>query len=238
MLTMCPRQIARFVIVALVVAGGLLCAPIPIAASQPCPDVEVVFARGTGEPPGVGGIGEPFVDSLRSQVGAKSLDVYPVNYEASSDFSDRVQFAQSVVDGIKDAGGHIQSTAANCPNTRIVLGGFSQGAAVAGFVTSASIPAGIPAEYLPLVPKPLPQEVAKHVAAVTLFGKPSAEWLQSYGAPAVVIGPLYAPKTIDLCAPGDTICDGSAGGGPSFAHAEYPANGMTVQAADFAVSHL
>jgi cutinase len=238
MLTMCPRQIARFVIAALVVAGGLLCAPIPIAAAQPCPDVEVVFARGTGEPPGVGGIGEPFVDSLRSQIGAKSLDVYPVNYEASSDFSDRVQFAQSVVDGIKDAGGHVQSTAANCPNTRIVLGGFSQGAAVAGFVTSASIPAGIPAEYLPFLPKPMPPEVAKHVAAVTLFGKPSAEWLQSYGAPAVVIGPLYAPKTIDLCAPGDTICDGSAGGGPSFAHAEYGANGMTVQAADFAVSHL
>jgi cutinase len=238
MLTMCPRQIARFVIAALVVAGGLLCAPIPIAAAQPCPDVEVVFARGTGEPPGVGGIGEPFVDSLRSQVGAKSLDVYPVNYEASSDFSDRLQFAQSVVDGIKDAGGHIQSTAANCPNTRIVLGGFSQGAAVAGFVTSASIPAGIPAEYLPFLPKPMPPEVAKHVAAVTLFGKPSAEWLQSYGAPAVVIGPLYAPKTIDLCAPGDTICDGSAGGGPSFPHAEYPAIGMTAQAADFAVRHL
>ena len=238
MLTMCPRQIARFVVAALVVAGGLLCAPIPIAAAQPCPDVEVVFARGTGEPPGVGGIGEPFVDSLRSQVGAKSLDVYPVNYEASSDFSDRVQFAQSVVDGIKDAGGHIQSTAANCPNTKIVLGGFSQGAAVAGFVTSASIPAGIPAEYLPFLPKPMPPEVAKHVAAVTLFGKPSAEWLQSYGAPAVVIGPLYAPKTIDLCAPGDTICDGSAGGGPSFANAEYPAIGMTAQAADFAVRHL
>jgi cutinase len=238
MLTMCPRQIARFVIAALVVAGGLLCAPIPIAAAQPCPDVEAVFARGTGEPPGVGGIGEPFVDQLRSQVGAKSLDVYPVNYEASSDFSDRIQFAQSVVDGIKDAGGHIEATAANCPKTRIVLGGYSQGAAVAGFVTSASIPAGIPAEYVQFLPKPMPPDVASHVAAVTLFGKPSAQWLQNYGAPAIVIGPLYAPKTLDLCAAGDTICDGSAGGGPSFAHAEYPANGMTAQAADFAVSHL
>ncbi len=72
----------------------------------------------------------------------ESLDVYPVNYEASSDFSDRIQFAQSVVDGIKDAGSHIEATAANCPKTRIVLGGYSQGAAVAGFVTSASIPAG------------------------------------------------------------------------------------------------
>jgi cutinase len=238
MLTMCPRQIARFVIAALVVAGGLLSAPMPVASAQPCPDVEVVFARGTGEPPGVGGIGEPFVGALRSQVGAKSLDVYPVNYEASSDFSDRMQFAQSVVDGIKDAGGHIQATAANCPKTRIVLGGYSQGAAVAGFVTSASIPAGIPAEYVSFLPKPMPPEVANHVAAVTLFGKPSAAWLQNYGAPAIVIGPLYVPKTIDLCAPGDTICNGDAGGGPGIAHAEYPVNGMTAQAADFAATHL
>ena len=238
MLTMGLRQIARFLVAALITVGGLLTAPVSIASAQPCPDVEAVFARGTGEPPGVGGIGDRFVDTLRSAVGAKSLDVYPVSYEASSDFSDRVQFAQSVVDGIRDAGGHIQATAANCPKTRIVLGGYSQGAAVAGFVTSASVPAGVPAEYVQFLPKPMPPEVANHVAAVTLFGKPSAAWLQNYGAPAIVIGPLYAPKTLDLCAAGDTICDGEAGGAPNLAHAEYPVNGMTTQAADFAASHL
>jgi len=238
MLTMCLRQIARLVAAVLMTTCGLLSAPITTAAAQPCPDVEAVFARGTGEPPGVGGIGEPFVDSLRSAIGAKSLDVYPVNYEASSDFGDRVQFAQSVVDGIKDASGHIEATAANCPKTRIVLGGYSQGAAVAGFVTAASIPAGVPAEYLSFLPKPMPAEIANHVAAVTLFGKPSAQWLQNYGAPAVAIGPLYAPKTDDLCADGDTICNGDPGGLPSFAHSSYPLNGMTQQAADFAAGHL
>jgi cutinase-like protein len=238
MLTMRLRQIARFVAVVLLTSCGLLSAPIAIAAAQGCPDVEAVFARGTGEPPGVGGIGEPFVDSLRSAIGGKSLDVYPVNYEASSDFGDRLAFAQSVVDGIKDAGSHIEATAANCPKTRIVLGGYSQGAAVAGFVTSASIPAGIPAEYVAFLPKPMPPEIANHVAAVTLFGKPSAAWLQNYGAPAITIGPLYAPKTDELCAAGDTICNGDAGGAPSFAHAEYPVNGMTAQAADFAASRL
>jgi cutinase len=238
MLTVCPRQIARLVAAVLLSGCGLLSAPITIAAAQPCSDVEVVFARGTGEPPGVGGIGQPFVDSLRSAVGDRSLGVYPVNYEASSNFSDRIEFAQSVVDGIKDAGSHIQATAANCPKTRIVLGGYSQGAAVAGFVTSASIPAGVPAEYVQFLPKPLPPEIANHVAAVTLFGTPSAQWLQNYGAPAIVIGPQYAPKADELCAPGDTICNGDPGGAPSFAHTEYPVNGMTQQAADFAASHL
>ena len=234
---MCLRLIGRVFIAALVL-GGLLSAPMPVTSAQPCPDVEAVFARGTGEPAGVGGIGEPFIDALRAAVGPKSLDVYPVNYEASSNFSDRVEFAQSVVDGIKDAGSHIQATAANCPKTRIVLGGYSQGAAVAGFVTAASVPAGVPAEYLSFLPKPLPPEIANHVAAVTLFGKPSPQWLQNYDAPQVVIGPLYVPKTIDLCADGDTICNGDSGGLPSFAHSSYPVNGMVGQAAGFTANHL
>ena len=50
----------------------------------------------------------------------------------------------------------------------------------------------------------MPPEVANHVAAVAFFGKPSNPWLQSYGAPPITIGPLYAPKTIDLCDPDDT----------------------------------
>src|SRR5262249_30326716 len=110
-------------------------APVPSASAQPCPDVEAVFARGTSEPPGVGGVGQAFVDALRSQAGDKSVDVYPVNYPASSDFASGMDFAMTVVTGIRDAADHIQATAANCPNTRIVLGGFSQGAVVAGFVT-------------------------------------------------------------------------------------------------------
>ena len=147
--------------------------PIPSASAQPCPDVEVIFARGTAEPPGVGGVGQAFVDAVRSQAGNRSVEVYPVNYPASSDFGDPMAFAATVVEGIRDAGAHVESTAANCPKTRMVLGGYSQGAAVAGFVTSAAVPPGVPAD---LVPAPMPPEVADHVAAVALFGKPSDAW--------------------------------------------------------------
>jgi cutinase len=236
--TMGLRQIGRVVVAALVLVGGLMSAPAPVTSAQPCPDVEAVFARGTGEPAGVGGIGEPFVDALRAAVGPKSLNVYPVNYEASGNFSDRIEFAQSFLDGVKDAGSHIEATAANCPRTRIVLGGYSQGAAVAAGVTEPSVPAGVPAEYLSFMPKPMPPEIANHVAAVTLFGKPSPQWLQNFDAPVIVVGPLYVPKTIDQCADGDTICNGDPGGLPSFAHSSYPVNGMVGQAAGFAASHL
>nr|WP_172827187.1 cutinase family protein [Mycobacterium asiaticum] len=210
-----------------------LASPMPSADAAPCPDVEVVFARGSGEPPGVGGIGGAFVDALRADVGARSLEVYPVNYPASTDFGSS-DFPLTVIDGIRDAGGHIQSMASRCPNTREVLGGYSQGAAVAGYVTSAAVPPGVPAN---LVPQPLAPEIANHVAAVALFGTPSPEFLSQYGAPQIVIGPLYQPKTIQLCADGDTIC---AGGGttPTFAHTLYATNGMTSQAADFAAGRL
>jgi len=233
---MTARRIARFFGAVVVTSWAmLLSAPVPSASAQPCPDVEAVFARGTGEPPGVGGIGQAFVDALRSQARGKSVDVYAVNYPASSDFAGGIEFAQTVITGITDAVNHIQGTAANCPNTRMVLGGFSQGAVVAGFVTSAVIPDGIPAA---LVPPPMPPEVANHVAAVALFGKPSDQFLSDAGAPVIVIGPLYTAKTIDLCAPGDTICNGAPPGPPNMAHGSYGTNGMVDQAAAFAVKRL
>ena len=211
---------------------------VPAAGAEPCPDVEVVFARGTGEPPGVGGIGQAFIDALGSRVGGKSVGVYPVNYDASSDFSGGIAFARTVVDGIRDAGAHVASTASNCPHTRVVLGGYSQGAAVAGFVTSAVVPKEVPQEFASYVPQPLAPEVANHVAAVVLFGTPSNEFLRDAGAPPITIGPLYAPKTIQLCADGDNICDGAPPGPPGIAHTLYASNGMAGQGADFAARHL
>ncbi|ORA12104.1 cutinase family protein [Mycobacterium arosiense] len=232
------RSICCLVAAAVTAFAGLACAAGPVASAEPCPDVEVVFARGTGEPPGVGGIGQAFVDALRSRVGGKSVGVYPVNYEASSDFNGGIAFARTVVDGIRDAGTHAESTASNCPSTRIVLGGYSQGAAVSGFVTSAAVPKEVPQEFASYVPQPLPQAIATHVAAVVLFGTPSNDFMRGAGAPPITIGPLYASKTIQLCAPDDNICDGAPPGPPGLAHTLYAANGMVDQGADFAVHHL
>lgn len=230
------RRLARSTVVAVLGAGMAFLGPIvPSASAEPCPDIEVVFARGTDEAPGVGGVGQSFVDAVRAQAGGRSVGVYAVNYAASSNFADRMGFASTVVDGIRDEGARVQFMAANCPNTRLILGGYSQGAAVSGFVTSAVVPAGVPAE---LVPKPLPPEVAKHVAAVVLFGKPSGEFVSKYDAPAIDIGPLYAGKTLELCAQGDTICEQVPDGGPTFAHVLYPMNGMAGEGAAFAVSRL
>ncbi|WNG87460.1 cutinase family protein [Mycobacterium sp. ITM-2016-00317] len=208
---------------------------VPEASAQGCPDVEVVFARGTGEAPGVGGVGQAFVDSVRAQAAPRTVGVYAVNYPAANNFDAGPAFAQTVVDGIRDASNRLQTMSDICPDTRLVLGGFSQGAAVSGFATSDRLPNSVPVSA---VPAPLPAYVADHVAAVVLFGAPSGAFLQKYGAPAISVGPLYAGKTAQLCAPGDTICDGVPDGGPNFAHALYSVNGMANQGAAFAVNRL
>ena len=68
----------------------------PTAAAEACPDVQVVYARGTFEPAGVGVTGQEFVDSLRGKLQGKSVDVYGVNYPASLDFA-------RAADGVSDA---------------------------------------------------------------------------------------------------------------------------------------
>jgi len=199
------------------------------AESDPsCPYVEVVFARGTFEAPGVGETGQAFVDALTSRLGDKAVDVYAVNYPASLNFDDAAQ-------GVVDAGNEVEAIAANCPRTKIVLGGYSQGAAVAGYTTTDSVP---PDYVLPAgITGPMPAAIAPHVAAVTLFGKPSNGFLDlvDRSAPPITIGQLYSAKTIELCAPGDPVC----GGGLSrAAHSEYKSNGMAEQAADFTARAL
>lgn len=222
----------------LIAACAVPIAPAPAATAQPCPDVEVVFARGTYEPPGVGGPGQSFVDALRARAGERSVEVYPVNYQASGNFGDRIEFARTVVDGIRNATDHVKATAKDCPKTKMVLGGYSQGAAVAGYATAATVPDGIPPEYKQYIPEPMAPEIADHVVSVVLLGTPSDEFMRDIGAPAMVIGPRYKDKTIELCEPGDTICDGTPAGVPNFAHTAYVLNGMPGQAADFTVGRL
>jgi hypothetical protein len=207
---------------------------IPQTAAQPCPDIGVAFARGTAEPPGVGNIGQAFVDSLRAQAFPRAVGVHGVNYPASSDFTS-MAFTMNVVDGIRDVVDHVRGVVSVCPQTQMILGGYSQGAMVAAFATSDVVPAGAPVESAPI---PLPVDIADHVAAVVLFGKPSGPSLVKYGAPAVGASPLYAARLLELCAPGDGVCSGAPAGPSNPAHGQYAVNGMVGQGAAFAVSRL
>jgi cutinase len=188
------------------------------ASAGPCPDVQVVFARGTGEPPGVGRVGQGFVDSLRPLLGGKSVAVYAVDYPASYNFL-------RATDGANDASTFVQNIAATCPDSRIVLGGYSQGAAVIDVITMAGQPVMGFAD-------PMPADVARHVAAVAVFGNPSN---RIAGGPLTALSPLYGDKTIDLCNDGDPVC---SNGNDVRAHSLYVESGLASQGASFVVQRL
>jgi hypothetical protein len=213
--------ITRILAAAGLAGGTLLSLPAADAGAFDCPDIEVVFARGTAEPPGGGWMGQQFIDALRWQVGGRPVGVYPVNFPAVPEFGPTIA-------GVADAAGHVTDMAAGCPQTALVLGGYSRGAALIGYLTEPAPPADG-------FPPPLSPDAAARVAAVALLGRPSTAFLNSLGAPALAIGPDFAARTIDLCAPGDPVCSPGADGA---AHAAYAANGMTALAADFAVQRL
>jgi cutinase len=206
-------RLAAFASALVCIAAGLLTAP--SASADPCNDVEVVFARGTSEPAGIGRVGQALVDALTPLVGGKAVGSYGVVYPATYDFL-------TAADGAGDATNFISATSSACPNTKFVLGGYSQGAAVVDML------AGIP----PLGNKigevgsapPLPASLDPRVAAVAVFGNPSAK----FSIP--ITNSVFGGRAIDLCADGDPIC--SDGRNP-FAHTHYESSDFVPQAANF-----
>jgi cutinase len=210
------RMSARLAAIAsTLVSAAMAFTVAPSAAAQPCPDIEVVFARGTNDASGLGRPGQAFADALRSQVGGRTLTTYAVNYPANYDFL-------AAADGAADATNHISQMALTCPSTRIVLGGYSQGAAVVDMM------AGIP----PLGNKigevgsaaPLPISLLPNIAAVAVFGNPATKFSNP------ITRSVFGGKAIDLCKDGDPIC---SGGRNPFAHSDYVSSGLTSQAANY-----
>jgi cutinase len=206
---------------ALVTATGLLALPsvTSVASADDCPDVEVIFARGTNEPPGLGRVGDAFVDSLRQQTGGLNIDTYGVNYAAS-----KLQLHGG--DGANDTINRVKQAVAKCPNTKIVLGGYSQGASVMDIV------AGVPIGGINFGSS-LPADLASHVAAVATFG----DIADRAGGSLPAQSAMFGSKAIDLCNPNDPICHAGQGNEWS-GHTEGYIPVYTTQAAAFVASKL
>jgi cutinase len=191
----------------------------PTASAGDCADAEVIFARGTDEPAGMGRVGDALVDSLRQQTGGLDIATYAVNYKAT-----KLQLHGG--DGAKDVISHIASTVSSCPNTKIVLGGYSQGASVVDIV------AGVPIGGINWG-SALPSQYAKNVAAVATFG----DVADRAGGSLPTLSSLLGGKAIDLCNPGDPICH--AGPGNSWkGHTQGYVPEYTDQAATFVAAAL
>ena len=196
--------------------------PAPQANADGCPDVELVFARGTGEAPGLGRVGSALVATLTPMLGGRSLATYGVNYPASVNFLNTSA-------GAVDTENHLAAVATACPATRFVLGGFSQGAAVMSMLAGVA-PLGTLIGNLGSAP-PMPPEAADQIAAVAVFGNPA----NRFGTPLSTTG-LFATQAIDLCSPGDPIC--FPGGRDRSAHNGYEFPPYVTDAAAFVASRV
>ncbi len=190
------------------------------SASAACPQVEVIFARGRLESPGVGVLGNAFVNALRKKVN-KNIGVYAVRYPADN----------QIDVGANDMSAHIQSMASTCPDTRQVLGGYSLGAAVTDVVLA------LPFAFFGF-DNPLPGEMEQKIAAVALFGNGSA-----WAGPITNFNPTYSDRTIELCHGADPICNPAdpntwEQNWVDHAAKAYIDAGMVSQAADFVAGRL
>lgn len=196
---------------------------VPTAQAVQCPQVQVVFARGREEPAGTGIVGTAFVNALRAK-SDKNIGYYPVDYDANL----------GVDQGANDMSSHIQYMARNCPRTRLVLGGYSLGAAVTDMVLA------IPGPMFGF-DNPLPLGSDGYIAAVALFGNGSSKVL---GSPMSEFVPSYTHKIIDLCNASDPICSENmdfntwAGDWSNHLQAAYVDSGLVNKAAIFAAGKL
>ena len=133
-------------------AGGHACHGLPPIGVRRLPGSR---GRLRPRPPGVTGVGilgNAFISALRSKSN-KNIGTYAVKYPADTE----------VDIGANDMSAHIQSMMNNCPDTRLVLGGYSLGAAVTDVVLA------VPFDFFRFN-NPLPPGADQHIAAVALFG--------------------------------------------------------------------
>jgi len=181
-----------------------------------CPDVNVVFARGTLELPGLGIVGTPFASAVSADLPHLTVTDYAVNYTA-----DITQ--DSAGPGATDMSEHIISVAAQCPNTRFIIGGYSQGATVTDIALGIQTILGTGTT--------IPASIAPRIAAVVTFGNP----LRLTGQTIASASPANAAKSDDFCEQGDPVC---ANGVNGLAHIEYAFNGDATQGAQFAANQV
>jgi cutinase len=175
---------------------------------RPCTDVELVVARGTGEPGTLGVIvGDPLLRATRAAIAPRTVAGHPVDYPASA-------AANSAITGNRALVEHLTRRAAACANTAFVLVGYSQGSSV----VNMSLGVDSRGRQITVIPATL----EPRVKAIVQFGNP----LTGQGGQ---VPPQYRDRVLDICATGDPVCD--RGGGNIGAHLTY--SGDAQRAAQF-----
>jgi acetylxylan esterase len=205
-----------FGVLAVVALGGLTATAIA-ASAQPaprgtaCADVDVITARASTERPGEGITGSlvtRIVNSGNQTVSRESVD-YPATLS---------NYARSSGQGVAALTEQLTEQVRQCPDQKIVLAGYSQGAHVV-----LDVLGGGGGGVLGRATAPIDADIAAHVAAVVTFGDPrhvvgqafdvgtstrDGRFPRSAAQLRVLAG--FADRIRSFCDSGDTFCDSGA----------------------------
>jgi acetylxylan esterase len=221
-------------VVTTMAAGGLALAlqTAPAAAvsqsGSACAPATVLAARASTEAQGEGTIAS-LVDKIQASVSAgvtESAVVYPATL---------TNYASSAAKGDSAMKSELQTLVTNCPNQKIVIVGYSQGAQLVGDVLG-----GGGGGSLGTATPPSPSSVTSHIIAAIQFGDPrhlpNKSFNQGTDLGATGLFPRPASESIDAfssilqsyCDNGDPFC---AGGNNLSAHLDYDSKYDTAAAA-------
>ncbi|WP_410872772.1 cutinase family protein [Nocardia sp. A7] len=227
----------RILVHSTAIAAALALPTLPPAAADPAPDgcaeVRVVTVRGTLEPQFGSLLLTPLGQRIAQESGRRTT-VTELEYPASMN-------PDSAVRGIANLTTLLNDTAAACPDQRLVLLGYSQGARVIGKTLDTR--------------NALTAQAAARIDAIALFGSPLFNGAEPYnrgsydpalsGTGALPVGALaeFADRLRDYCNAGDRVCQGGDpaagfGNAASYGHVAYFVNDNRDQAAAFVREQL
>jgi cutinase len=123
----------------------------------------------------------------------------------------------------------LTATAAQCPDTQFIIGGYSQGASV------TDIAAGAKGAQALGRGTAIPANLASRIKAVVVFGNPLSGFA---GSTLEKASATFGARTKSFCGTSDPICGGNRNGNVSGNHLSYTTNGALDQAATFAAAKI
>ncbi|EAU86436.1 hypothetical protein CC1G_05430 [Coprinopsis cinerea okayama7 len=153
---MVSKSLTSLVLLAFTLTG-VAAAPAP---TTPCAQVHIIAARASTEPPGPGIVGQ-LITQIQNQ-SSQTVSTDSVDYPATLE-----NYNESSSAGTAALKTHLTNQANRCPNQKIVLIGYSQGAHIIGD-TLAGGGGGLLGTRTPAIDS----SIANRVVAVAKFGDP------------------------------------------------------------------
>lgn len=208
-------------LLAAALTGAGLALTAPVAAAGPgCGDAELVMVRGTDFSQPIAAtwasvddptVGRPLDAAVRTASPELDWALYNVSYPADT------TGPRSRVIGAVDLVAHLVLRSAECPGTRFVLAGYSQG----GEVVSNAL--GMGSDDFPATAV-IPPALAPRIAAILLFASPIHVYNTAIPEP-------YAARTAQYCVPQDPVCNPASALPPDAGYGAHTRYGEAVTAA-------